>query len=246
MLEILFFIGWIWVVLLFFYKQSVCEFRLNQVDMDAGSDALEDVWKENVPVVVRKMAPLAVWTREDVRERACYSQLPVFREYGIREWIEGATSDTICPWKEEQAEAISRISHFHIWAERWVRSLFPSWYVSRYGCWAGRVGTFRTYAMRTCLFPVEGDILVTIMPRSTETFLPVAWKGGFPSEWTKKDTPFVGDIKYMDIILRPGMGLFLPPHWFVSWKEMDGSTLPMVCMAAYHTPISLVAFHMRK
>jgi hypothetical protein len=73
---------------------------------------------------------------------------------------------------------------------------------------------------------------------------------GFPDEFTAKDTPFVADVKYMDVILRPGNGLFMPAHWFVSWKSHVVATsseksaaLPMVGTISYHSPVSLLAFH---
>ena len=57
----------------------------------------------------------------------------------------------------------------------------------------------------------------------------------------------MADLKYMDIIVRPGNCLVMPPHWFVSWSGAEGSKsadgVPSVCTVSYHTPISLLAFH---
>jgi hypothetical protein len=99
----------------------------------------------------------------------------------------------------------------------------------------------------TILFTTQGAIVVTIMTESAESALPVNWKKSniFPSRLTAYDTPFVGDLKFMDIVLRPGNLLFIPAHWFVSWTvfEEEGvdTVCPMVCSVEYHTPISRFA-----
>jgi hypothetical protein len=77
------------------------------------------------------------------------------------------------------------------------------------------------------------------MPETMESFLPAQWINRFPTDFTAKDTPFLTELKYIDIILRPGTALFIPPHWFVSYI---GSVLPLVCTISYHTPISYLAF----
>ena len=58
-----------------------------------------------------------------------------------------------------------------------------------------------------------------------------------------KNTPFVSDLKFIDIILRPGNCIFMPAHWFVSWTTNTTTKTPMVCTISYHTPISYMAFH---
>jgi hypothetical protein len=54
---------------------------------------------------------------------------------------------------------------------------------------------------------------------------------------TVYDTPFVGDLKFMDIVVRPGHMLIMPSHWFVCWTGLT-EQCPMVCSVEYHTPIS--------
>jgi hypothetical protein len=100
----------------------------------------------------------------------------------------------------------------------------------------------KTLATWTYIFPVDGEIVVSIMPETVEHALPEQWLDQFPSQFTAKDTPFLSDIKYMDIILRPGNGIFMPAHWFVSWVGKQ-ERIPMVGTISYHSPISLLAFH---
>jgi hypothetical protein len=114
----------------------------------------------------------------------------------------------------------------------------------KYHCWAGNVGLRKTYSTWTCLIPTDGEIIVTIMPETVESSLPAKWSGIFPANLTTKDTPFVADLKFIDIILRPGNCLFMPAHWFMSWTSTpESNKTPMVCSISYHSPISFLAFN---
>jgi len=248
MLEIILLVTVFFVILTFFYKQAICEFRINQLEW-AQRDTLRELFSEKVPVVVRSIPSAMFWTRADVLQRPCFQSLPIFQGTTLTEWIAKAKPDAVCPWRYAQAETVALASGLPIWASKWLNPsvIHPAltwWMTTRYHCWAGAMGLRRTLATWTCLFPVEGELLVTIMTENIESSLPPQWVNCFPAQLTAKDTPFVADIKYMDIVLRPGTCLFLPAHWFVSWTGTRESTvLPMACTISYHTPISLMAFH---
>ena len=115
---------------------------------------------------------------------------------------------------------------------------------TKYHCWAGNIGLRKTFATWTCIFPVDGEITLTILPENVQTSLPANWVGCFPANLTIKDTPFVADLKFIDIILRPGNCIFMPAHWFISWTTTAAATkTPMVGTISYHTPISYLAFN---
>lgn len=240
---------WIIAVSWFFYRQAIHEFRVNQANASQRSSLLE-LWKERVPLVIRELPRMSLWTRSDVLERPCYECLAVFRDQTLPGWIEGSLASSesaICPWQvnEKIAESIAAVTGISIWAKQHIHPLLgdglAQWKMVRYSAWAGRMGLRRTYASWTCILPTEGDLLVTLFPETMEMYLPSGWKGGDPTQWSKRDTPFVGDIKYMDIVVRAGTCLFLPPHWFVSWKGMDESEMPMVYTLSYHSPVSWLA-----
>jgi hypothetical protein len=246
MIEIILIAIVLFLILTFFYKQAICEFRINQVEW-SQKENVAPLLHEKVPLVLRNIPPATFWTYADVMERSCFADLPIFQETGLTEWLEKADGNTLCPWKHTQAELIASASGMAIWAKKWMHPIVMNpllrfWMFARYHCWAGKVGLRKTFATWTCIFPVDGEIMVSILPETAETALPVPWVGCFPSELTAKETPFVADLKYIDIILRPGTCLFMPAHWFVSWSTI-GETLPMVCTISYHTPISLLAFH---
>lgn len=248
MLEIFLIVSILFLILTFFYKQAVCEFRINQIEW-SQRDTVSSLLGEKVPLVMRKIPSATFWTRDDVLTRDCFNNLPIFRETTLTDWISASNSDSVCPWKYNQAERIAAVSGINVWAKKWINPiiinpLLKFWMFPRYHCWAGNCGLRKTYATLTCFFPVDGDIVVTIMPENVEASLPAKWVDCFPAGLTTKDTPFIGDLKFIDIILRPGNCLFMPAHWFVSWtSESHSDKPPMVCTISYHTPISLLAFN---
>jgi hypothetical protein len=248
MLDILFILGVLFIILTFFYKQAVCEFRINQIEW-SQNDQLVELLGEKIPLVLRSLPSTTCWSHNDVIARSCYSTIPLFQEMEFTDWISSSTTSSICPWKYKQAEQLALLSGIHVWANKWlnpllIRPYLKWWLFPRYHCWAGNVGLRKSFATWTCIFPVDGEILVTIMPESMESMLPTPWMDCFPSQLTKKDTPFVEDIRYIDIVLRPGTSLFIPAHWFFSWSAVATSEItPMVCTISYHSPISLLAFN---
>ena len=249
MLEIIIIACVLFLILTFFYKQAVCEFRINQMEW-SQKEKLPELLGEKIPLVVRSIPSATFWTHNDVLDRSCFRNIPIFRETSLVDWVASSSSQSKCPWKYPQAETIANASGLKIWAQKWINPAIISpfltwWMIPRYHCWAGNVGLRKTVATWTCLFPVDGELAVTIMPESVESSLPTKWVGCFPATLTSKDTPFVSDLKFIDIILRPGNCLFMPAHWFVSWTANEASEsnqAPMACTISYHTPISLLAF----
>jgi len=229
------------IILFFFYKRYKSEFRINQLEW-TQKENIGNILSEHIPIVIRNIPFANFWTHTDVYTRSCFA-LPIFKEIGLTEWLAQSNSTSKCPWKAPQAEQIASVSGINVWANKWINPLIISpyafWMFPVYMCWAGSVGLHKLYAHWTCIFPVDGEINVTIMPHSVTSYLPTTWEGCIPSELTNKDTPFVADLSYLDIILRPGTCVFIPAHWFISWKSEK--TVPNVCAISYHSPISFAA-----
>ncbi len=249
MLELILIFSLIILILTFFYKQAVCDFRINQIEW-SQKDKINGLLGEKIPLVVRGIPSATFWTNQDVTIRSVYQNIPIFQDIGLSKWIVDAPPYIECPWSYTQAETIANISGIQVWSKKWMNEViihkFMSWWMQpQYHCWAGNVGLRKTFATWTCLFPVDGEISVTIMPENSESFLPTGWRGCFPGTLSSSDTPFISDLKFIDIILRPGNCLFMPAHWFWSWTGTEKSEKPiMTCTISYHTPISKMAFKM--
>lgn len=248
MLEFILIFFILFLILTFFYKQAICEFRINQIEW-TQKENISPLLGEKVPLVLRSIPSATFWTHQDVLARPCFTDIPIFQETTLTDWVSASTPDSLCPWKWSQAETIANVSGIKIWANKWlnpliINPLLKFWMFPKYHCWAGNVGLRKTFATWTCLFPVDGEIVLTVLSENSESSLPANWVGCFPANLTSKDTPFVNDLKYIDIIVRPGNCVFMPAHWFVSWTSTEKSDVtPMVCTISYHTPISYLAFN---
>ena len=261
-MEFLLIFGILLLVLTFFYKEAIGEYRINQLNW-SSADLLHHPWHhstpltslmgEKSPIVLRQLPMTTVWTRNDVTARAAiYDSVPLFRQQTFTEWLQGTSAATRCPWKKENAVALARVSGLAVWAQTTLNPallhspLHRVWLSINapvYSCWAGAVGLTKTYAAWTVLLPMEGTVRVSLLHQQMERYLPAACRGELIHQLTPAHTPFVADLNYMDVILRPGTCLLLPPHWLYSYSSEKGC--PMVCHIEYHSPLSSLAstFH---
>ena len=247
MFELIFIFLIVFAILTFFYKQSVCEYRINQTEWPRRKENMPELFQENVPIILRNVPQISLWTSEDIMMRDCYST-QFIESTKLADWIVMANTLTACPWTAEYAGQLGNMNGLSIWAEKWINSeLFQStlkklWLRPSYACWAGERGLYKTSAPWTCLFVSEGAIQVSLMTPSMEYALPSPWKGCFPMRLTNHDTPFVSELKVLDVIVRPGSCLLVPSHWFMSWCSLGGEQIcPMTCTISYHSPLSRFA-----
>jgi hypothetical protein len=247
-LVVLFFLGTI------FYKQTIQEYRINQLDWDNRSKLI-DIWEERVPIVVRDTPLPPIWTKSDIEVRKLYQNFKLNVPGGstavmLRDWILGAPYDAVCPWNSEDAATFAAAAGFEPWIrtiwlpcmdgiKSWAPSLFPL--VPRF--WAGARGLSIFTANWTLIFPTENSIIVTLLTEKENEYLPSQWKNSFPRQYTNADTPYVSSIQYLDVILRPGHSLWVPAHWKVAWEaEKKSDITPLVCTIDVHSPISLISY----
>ena len=88
--------------------------------------------------------------------------------------------------------------------------------------------------------PTEGIYTVSLVSRDSESFLPPKWNYKYPGRLSPNDTPLVADLKYMDIVVRPGTTICLPPHMIISMEPQD-KEFAAAAIVEYHEPVSLLA-----
>ena len=255
--EIILIFGIIYIILWLFYKDSVSEFRINQVEWGKRGN-ITSLLSEKSPIVVRGIHPIHVWTYEDVMNRDVYNKVPIFAGKKVSDWIQDVRNieGIECPWEVAHARMLGDISAFRTWVDRWFAEwiIQPGWkwlWRMQPSCWTGARPMFRTTALWTAIAPTVGEIMVSILPpKDFDYALPGNWRDLWIPRINSVDTPFAGDLKFMDIRLRPGHILLLPAHWYASWDEGDieeeerrelGLELPvMAVMMEFHTLFSLI------
>lgn len=233
LIGIIFFLGTI------FYKQTVQEYKLNQIEwtqVESSVSALADLFDEGTPFIVRNTPVSPVWNMMDICSRGEFKELA--------DWAKSAPTDSIMPWHAHMASHYGQTANIDPWLdETWLQHIpFQRRLIPReLQLWVGGRGLYQERAAWVAVMPTEGSVLATIMTTKEDKYLPAGWRGRFADSFTQADTPYVAQIKYLDIKLRAGTALFLPAHWKLSWQTASTEEMPFICMMYLHTPISKLA-----
>lgn len=229
MLEIILFSAIAILILLFFYKQSVEEYRLNQISFSQAA-ALPALLSEKSPIVVLDTPQIPFWNSADLASRPFLAAGRLANGIAIGDAIHLRSEElkTHTLYNKSQAALLGEATGAPVWIQnKWTSHIVPSLlhWASLPVCsaWFGSRGLQSTTAPWTLLTVSEGTAQVSLLHKKYDTLLPRNWKNRLPTEFSAADTPFLGDIGYIDVILRPGTTLLVPAHWKVSWCCASGS-----------------------
>lgn len=215
------------IIYLFFYEQTASEYRINQVAYTAFSNKL---LLEQEPIVITGTPMCPIWTIEDIKQRSLQLRK---KPIDVRDRP---------PTLEDSRHLGSNIG-----AEVWLEKLLHNNTLSQFtmkeirATW-GRRGLQPIHTW-TSIVLTDGAATVSLLHRKSDKFLPAAWRGLHPAELTLAHTPFLDDVKYIDIIVRPGTILLVPPHWRMALAPLEGTGLALE--VAFHHPMSLLMGAMR-
>lgn len=236
----------IFLTSVFFYKQTNTDFHILQME-ESQIDKLAELAEERQPVVIRSAPVPHAFTSEMLRKIPRLGDTPIATTT-LTEVLEGRTkllSDGPPAFSREAAAAFANEISLDVWTkEIWSERLRATSYIGWLGtcrtfCGFGGVGLIKTTAMLTLILPTEGVYYASLVPKSKQAYLPKQWRYRFPSSFTMNDTPLVSELQFVDIKLKPGAGLLLPPHSYFSL--LSEAPLGMYVMIEYHEPISLLA-----
>jgi hypothetical protein len=209
-------------IYLFFYEQTAVQYRINQV---AYSSYKNSLLMEQEPIVITDVPKCPIWTIEDIKQRSLdIRKKPINildrppsladarhlgNKIGSEVWLEKILKDNI----------LAAIA---------MKEIRATW---------GRRGLQPVHTW-TAVILTEGTAVLSLLHKKTDKFLPANWKGLHPADLSRSHTPFLEDVKFIDIILRPGTVLLVPPHWRMSIAPEEESGLALE--VAFHHPMSLL------
>jgi hypothetical protein len=215
------------IIYLFFYEQTASEYRINQVAYIAFNNKL---LLEQEPIVVTDTLGCPIWTIDDIKQRSLQlRKKPInFKDRP--------------PTLEDSRHFGSNIGA-DVWLEKLLfNNMFSKFSMKEIRATWGRRGLQPIHSW-TAIILTDGVATVSLLHRKTDKFLPAAWRGLHPAELTLAHTPFLNDVKYLDIIVRPGTILLVPPHWRSAIIPTEGSGLSLE--VTFHHPMSLLMGAMR-
>jgi len=216
-------------ILFFFYKQAVKEFRILQTD---SLDKIPSLMNERSPIVLLPSPTPNLWTRKDIEQR------PILKQR-VEKYL--GKSATWLPLKE--SNAIATQVGLPVWVNETLQPLKNMWWGpllwSQTCITIGAQGLRPTFGYITLIMATEGAIQVSLINESSEPYLPNQWLGKRLSKITKDDAPLVNKIQYVDVILRPGSCLLVPPHWKVCWENYECPSALGLWIDLHH-PVSFI------
>jgi hypothetical protein len=249
MIEYLLIIAFLFLVAIFFYKQALEEFDILQIEGDQ-LDRLPTLITEQSFIVVRSLPPVQLWSAQTVKEIPRIQNAP----YGKTLLIDIAEA-RIQPYEiptnyPKSSELLSEHTGIRTWVEttwlpkiidsEWKRFLFSA----RTEVSVGEKGLRKTTAYSTMILPTEGDLLLSVMPESSQNFLPKIWKGKPFGSIKRAEAPLIGEVKFLDIKVRKGSAVFVPPHWIVNIQPDGEQKIPWFLWSEFHHPLSRLAHMM--
>ena len=244
-------------IFVWFYKQRRAELELLQVEFANSATALRDLSQEKQPIIIRGVPVPTILTA------ARLAQIPRLAEFPLNPEAAGttlgayrATPGKILPdWQllgrpiltDEAGTVAAQELSIPLWVTRTLQeplldlgSLpFLTSFDSR--ILLGGAGMTRTVPSYLCILPTDGTYILSLVSPSSETFLPTAWEHRYPQSLTINDTPMVGEIKYIDVILRPGTMVCIPSQTIYSLQPKDYTAFNAATVIEVHSPISKLA-----
>lgn len=241
------------------YKGAVHEFQIVQKDWAPNID-WSSLLSEQVPIVIRNVNPdwMGVWTRRSTEHKSWPTRVKQGKsllQTTWREWLSSSPGQPLLENGDEMAKVVQipleewRFGGFRRWA--WlpfghsikVDVLGPSPESVR--------GVEKTRATTTILQSTDGAPLQVWLAHEAAMPSEVAdeLQGRNPWILQSEDIPWIDEMKFIEIKLRPGNALALPAHWYYAVRTqlpVVGDHITMAdgawyWKATFQTPISWIA-----
>jgi len=245
MIEIIIFLALLFLVFVFFYKQSSSDFNILQIEA-SNLSTLSELLEESSPIVIRGLGPPTLLTPETLRTNSRIQTFPVSEGISLSKWLDSPPSQILATQPQEMREQLAEEVGVSMWANHtWFSALTESSWFSflqtlESQVFLGSMGMQKTTALQTLIYPTSGTFTCSLTLGTATKFLPENWEGRFLADLRPSDSPLLHEIEFLDIILRPGTVLIVPPHWIVSMKS-NNDTHPIFAYIELQNPISKLA-----
>ncbi len=244
MIEIALVLVCIFFITVFFYKQHTTEFSVLQIENEK-LDTLTEILTERKPTIIRGLGAPKLFTPETLSGNQRLLQIQLQPNYTLSDYLKQPRDLPVTP--EDLRSHLANESGLQVWAEHmWFPKLIEDNPISFLmsvdsEIYIGSRGMEQTAAAYTIFYPTSGEYTCSIVSDTALKFLPSGWQRKYVADLTAADCPLLHEIQYMDIVLRPGHMLIMPPHWIVSVKANLEKGPAAIATLEIHHPISKLA-----
>jgi hypothetical protein len=236
MIEILLILTFIFLIYVFFYKQSSEEYSINQIDF-MKLDKINELLYEKNPIVVSHCPQIPCVAPNTLLNTPRFNTI-------LRDYLEKRSE--ILPESSEFETFLANESGFHafgtiIWFNKFHTHLLSEYISSLKSklCF-GSKHMIKSAALYTLIIPVEGKYICSLINPMYEKSL------SNYKQYISIDDIITREkqIQYIDVILKPGSILIIPAHWYFIMNQQDSYSY--YGLLEYHEPISLLNDYLDK
>jgi hypothetical protein len=233
MIELILILSFLFLIYVFFYKQTTNEYTITQLEFNTISTKLQELLYDKIPIVIRNVAvPNCVLPNVLLNTQRFQKVLGDYLN----------EKDTNLPQSNEFQQFMANETGFQVISEHsWMPYLqvgVASKYISSLKtklCFGTTVLT-HTNAIYTVIVPIKGNYICSLVNNEFTKQLP---------KTNVSDIEQIhSNIQYIDVVLKPNTVLILPPHWHYIMKEQIPYSY-YGCIE-YHEPISVLMNYLEK
>ena len=235
MIEWCIIIGIIFCSAVWYYSQSVSEYSLSQIKESQISVQLSDLLTEKKPIIISDVYTMPIWTSESLKNTRFWSAQPVWESY--QREPENLLIETNRPqqmtWSDMLGISEMESNRLLTWFD-----LSPYIFSVRSEAHIGAEGLRPSYAWSTMYKATEGELRVILLHKKQTMKLPPGWLGLRWKDATIEHHPLWVQVQCIEIILRPGTVLLVPPHWTIAIEPLVKDEPIWWIRSDVHHPIS--------
>lgn len=230
------------------YRGSIKEFQVLQKEYK-HNQPWSDLLGEQLPLVVRTLPNswLGTWSQAQTASKPWDLHVKEHGQTFRTTWATWVADPQGVP----DLEPLTEVAKLNEAVQQWMSEGFRTWSWLPSHVQTARPGLLRTgeilpvkqqTAAFTAYVATDGSPLILWIAH--EGAIPVntanELRGKDPWIQTVKEIPWISEVKYIEVKLRPGNAILIPSHWWVAVKpvETKESSLSWYWTAEFHTPIS--------
>jgi hypothetical protein len=253
-LELLFFIFLVFAVCVLAYRGAVHEFQILQKEYSPDIEWSE-LLGEQLPIVIRNLPRswLGAWTQQKTEHK---TWLVTVRDAAGKKfrttwnhWL-----STPLPLQPVNMDEIASVSKLGSNVRNWYADGFSRWSWLPAASAAAHPHIFTSKDIQG-VKKTTAEFTAIVSTDGIPLELWIAHEGAIPENvsdelrtknpWiqTTKDIPWIGEVKYIEIKLRPGNAVIIPRHWYYAVRQAEegAESKSWFWTSDFHTPISWLA-----
>jgi len=234
MIELLLIISFLFLIYVFFYKQTTNEYSINQIEF-VNINKLNNLLYDKIPIII-KGAPVPQCIQpQTILKTQRFTK--ILSDYLLKK-------DPTIPQSKEFENYIANETGFQVFGEHYWHAFFHTHIASKYvssmkaSICFGSKSIINTNAIYTLIAPIEGTYTCSLVNNQFSKYIKPNIQSIEELQVSEQQ------VQYIDIILKPDTILIIPPHWYYIMKE--DKQYSFYSVLEYHEPISVLMNYLDK